>query len=279
MGLAARMGQYGEITFWILAYCTASTSMNILNKKAISAMPFPYFLSALQNLATLIMALIVAYLIAPHTGPPFDKTFGLKKKLDLDTLVKWTPAVLLFCLMLVSSLSAMHRVSVPTVLVCRSLTPMVTAALEIQFLGMRVGVRLWGAMGVILIGAICYCIQDFNPSFEGYVWLGINLVAAAGYHVYVKWAIGAVGLSTMDMVIYNNMLSLPLLLLSGLIFDNAGEMPATVGAMRFGDWVMVALSAIVAACISYTGFGLQAAVSATSATVVNHINKVRGANE
>merc|ERR1712216_458812 len=37
---------------------------------------------------------------------------------------------------------------------------------------------------------------------------------------------------------------------------------------------MVVLSSIVAACISYTGFGLQAAVSATSATVVNHINKV-----
>jgi len=137
-----------------------------------------------------------------------------------------------------------------------------------------VGLRLWGAMGVILLGAVCYCIQDFNPSIEGYTWLAINLVAAAGYHVYVKWAIGAVGLSTMDMVIYNNLLSLPLLLLSGLVFDNAGELPGVISSMGFGDWLMVALSSLVAACISYTGFGLQAAVSATSATVVNHINKV-----
>ena len=39
-------------------------------------------------------------------------------------------------------------------------------------------------------------------------------------------------------------------------------------------WLWVLLSLVVAGAISFTGFGLQAAVSATSATVVNHCNKV-----
>lgn len=39
-------------------------------------------------------------------------------------------------------------------------------------------------------------------------------------------------------------------------------------------WLWVGLSMLVGGMISFSGFGLQAVVSATSATVVNQINKV-----
>ena len=39
-------------------------------------------------------------------------------------------------------------------------------------------------------------------------------------------------------------------------------------------WLWVLLSLICAGFISFTGFGMQAMISATSSTVVNHINKV-----
>ena len=39
-------------------------------------------------------------------------------------------------------------------------------------------------------------------------------------------------------------------------------------------WLWVSLSLLCAGFISFTGFGMQAMISATSSTVVNHINKV-----
>tara|TARA_B110001452_G_scaffold156538_1_gene130345 strand:+ start:466 stop:612 length:147 start_codon:yes stop_codon:yes gene_type:complete len=47
----------------------------------------------------------------------------------------------------------------------------------------------------------------------------VNLIAAALYHVYVKFIIGEMNLSTMDMVLYNNAMSIPLLVVLGLLLD------------------------------------------------------------
>ena len=47
----------------------------------------------------------------------------------------------------------------------------------------------------------------------------VNLIAAALYHVYVKFIIGELNLSTMDMVLYNNAMSIPLLVVLGLLLD------------------------------------------------------------
>ena len=45
------------------------------------------------------------------------------------------------------------------------------------------------------------------------------MIAAAAYHVYVKKVINEVKMSTMDMVLYNNTMSIPLLIVAGLIVD------------------------------------------------------------
>ena len=44
-------------------------------------------------------------------------------------------------------------------------------------------------------------------------------MAAAAYHVYVKKVINEVKMSTMDMVLYNNAMSIPLLVVLGLLLD------------------------------------------------------------
>ena len=117
---------------WIAAYCIASSSMTILNKAAVQALPFAYWLCLMQNTATLGFMLLI-WLIVPRD----HAIFGFRVPASLRVLAHWTPAAALFCLMLVSSLSALSRVSVPTVLVFRSLTPLTTALLEWRLLGER----------------------------------------------------------------------------------------------------------------------------------------------
>ena len=48
---------------WIISYCIASSSMTILNKAAIKAFDFPYWLCTFQNLATLLVLAIIVNIV------------------------------------------------------------------------------------------------------------------------------------------------------------------------------------------------------------------------
>jgi drug/metabolite transporter (DMT)-like permease len=172
---------------------------------------------------------------------------------------------------------------VPTVLVFRSVTPLMTAILESAFLHERFALASWLAMAVILGGAVCYVVaSESGPdgghgddaSIKGYLWLSVNLAAAAAYHVYVKGVINHLAPSPTDMVLWNNTLSIPPLVLLAAALDRVGELPRAFGQLDTLGWLWVTASMLVASAIAFTGFGMQSALSATSATVVNHINKV-----
>ncbi len=82
-----------------------------------------------------------------------------------------------------------------------------------------------GSMLIILIGFFLYAAEDLSFSWIGYTWLGINVLATCAYplslfrlhlHIYtlyVKRCMKFISLGVMGMSYYNNMLSLPFLLL------------------------------------------------------------------
>merc|ERR1711988_826103 len=155
-----------------------------------------------------------------------------------------------------------------------ALTPLVTLLVEMRVLTITTSLKIWLSLLTILGGSICYVLAEVEGDLVGYVWLGVNLIAAALYHVYVKFIIGEMNLSTMDMVLYNNAMSIPLLVVLGLLLDNVADLPSGIVDVDGLAWLWVGMSMFVGGMISFSGFGLQAVVSATSATVVNQINKV-----
>merc|ERR1712166_55740 len=257
-----------EMLTWIVCYCIASSSMTILNKAAINAFNYPFWLCTLQNLATLlVLALIVA------VAPKGHKIFGLRVQYSNKVALTWTPAAILFCTMLVSAMCAMQTMSVTTVLVTRSLTPLVTLILEARVLGVSASLKIWMSLISILGGSVFYCMAEIEGTLIGYIWLGVNLLAASAYHVYVKKVTNDLNLSTMDMVLYNNVMSIPLLVAIGIVADDTAHLAHGFSSMDGLAWLWVILSLICAGFISFTGFGMQAMISATSSTVVNHIKR------
>ncbi|KAL1507177.1 hypothetical protein AB1Y20_008028 [Prymnesium parvum] len=158
--------------------------------------------------------------------------------------------------------------------VSMSLTPHLSAILEIIFFKSRISMRTWAALIVILLGAVMFVIS--NPSLYaigGYLFAFANLASAAAYAVYVKFVINTIKPSTMDLVLYNNLLSLPLLL-AFMWIDDITTIPKAFASISAEGWVWVGLSILVAASISFAGFGLQAAVTATTNTVCQHCSKM-----
>ena len=78
----------------------------------------------------------------------------------------------------------------------------------------------------------------------------------------------------MDLMMWNNSLSLPILLALGVLLDNPFGLLETLPLVSRSGWFAVNASFLVAGLIAFSGFLLQAAVSPTTATVVNHLTKV-----
>ena len=266
----ARATADGQKVFAVCFYAFASVSMTLVNKGAVKAIPFPYFLCLIQNALTIVIALFVALVLAPG----HDK-LGLKLKITQAVLITWMPALILFVLMLISSMSAMKYLAVPSVLVFRALTPLATAAFSMCLLENSIPSKAeWASLAVIVVGAACYLAADPSFSLYGYAWMLLNLFAAALYHVYVKRCINKLTPSTMDLVLLNNVLSIPIFLLLGATIDDPVGLVQQLQHVSLGGWLAVLGSCIVAGLIAFSGFFLQAAVSPTTATVINHLTKV-----
>jgi len=255
--------------------------MNILNKFASRALPATITLVIIQNAFSLLVAIAVGM-----NAPAGHKVYAFKQPLTVEIAIKWLPAVCLFTAMLVCSMYTLKLTSVATAIVVRSLTPHFTAIFDMIFFSRFISLRTWAALFAILGGAVLFLMSGHMYAFAVYFWPFANLLCAASYAVYVKFVINTIKPSTMDLVLYNNLMSLPLLLcFIWLDFLNAKDGCSSIGscfetiAGDFGDmsgleWMWVLLSMGVAGTISFAGFGLAGAVTATTATVCQHSSKI-----
>ena len=257
----ARATADGQKVFAVCFYAFASVSMTLVNKGAVKAIPFPYFLCLIQNALTVVIALFVALVLAPG-----HEKLGLKLQITKAVLITWMPALILFVLMLTSSMSAMKYLAVPSVLVFRALTPLATAAFAMCLLENSIPSKAeWASLAVIVVGAACYLAADPSFSLYGYAWMLLNLFAAALYHVYVKRCINKLTPSTMDLVLLNNVLSIPIFLLLGATIDDPVGLVQQLQHVSLGGWLAVLGSCIVAGLIAFSGLvTLAQAVDAMS---------------
>jgi len=261
--------EHSIVAVSIVGYAFSSVAMTLINKAAVKAFQYPYWLSMLQNATTLVFAVVIGTVFLPHSD-----RFGFRLKVDPSVLRVWMPAVTMFVAMLISSLSAMEYISVPSVLVFRSVTPLVTSCVAVPVLGTIPSASEWYSLLLIFVGALSYLIADPDFSLPGYAWMVVNLVAASAYHVYVKSVINQLKPSTMDLVLWNNLLSLPIIFGLGMLLDHPTSAATDLGRISLGGWIAVSSSFVVAGCIAFSGFLLQANVSPTTATVINHLVKV-----
>ena len=105
-------------------------------------------------------------------------------------------------------------------------------------------------------------------------WAADHVYARGSTAWQVKSIINSVKPSTMDLVLWNNSLSLPLLVVLGLLLDDPAGLIASIPSISAHGWLVVIVSFVLAGQIAFAGFMLQAVVSPTSATLINHMVKV-----
>lgn len=104
--------------------------------------------------------------------------------------------------------------------VFKNLTIIIIAVGEERLFSSKITGLMWVSFGMMMLGSIIGGFNDLTFNAVGYFWMALNSASNAAYLLYMKGAIKAIGFSDFDSVFYNNVLSLPILIVLSFIFED-----------------------------------------------------------
>jgi GDP-mannose transporter len=256
----------GDVIFAVVFYSLCSSSMLVVNKLAMKALPAPALVSVTQ--------LIIA--------SAFIGGIGLTGLAEVDGIA-WAKVkpfslfVLAFATGLYANMKALAATSVGTIIVFRACCPISVALAEFLFMGREFPApRSLLALGIVMGGAYTYVSMDSQFQLNGiaaYFWVGVWYVLICFQMAYGKALEGNVKLSMWGRVLYTNLLSVPATIGLGLFLgDFEPDKLAVEITPEAVFWVL--LSSVIGIAIGYSGWLCRSVCSATSYTLVGVINKV-----
>lgn len=240
----------------------------IINKYAITKFSYPGLLTALQYLTSVAGVWSLGKLGFLYHDP-----------FNFQTAKKFAPAALVFYLAIFTNTHLLKHANVDTFIVFRSLTPLLVAIADTTFRKQPCPSKLtFLSLVIILGGALGYVVTDSGFTLTAYSWAVAYLVTITTEMVYIKHMVTNLGLNTWGFVLYNNLLSLIMAPVFGIL---TGEHLLVFKAIesRGQSWfeldafVAVSLSCVFGLLISFFGFAARKAVSATAFTVTGVVNK------
>lgn len=256
----------GEAWASVIAYSLSSGSMLLVNKMALVHFPLPSVLSSVQLLFTALVSLALVRNKITSMSYSKTKTYGMY--------------CLAFVASIYSNMRALQYSNVETIVVFRACAPMAIAWLDYFFLERELpSRRSIGALTLLCTGAIGYVANDaaFNlRGVEAYSWVGLYFLLVCFQMTYGKQISNNVSVgSPWESVLYTNVMSLPLMLLLGLLSGESAhslrDVPTSTDAAK---WPLVLGSCLVGTSINYTGWWCRSQLSATSYALVGVVNKV-----
>ena len=156
---------------------TASTSMVLLNKAALSSFGFgaPTALLLFQCTICTLAALCVGLSGYSHLEKP-----------SWRLLRQWAPVNVLFVGMVWSSVFALRDLGVPMVTVLKNLTNLFTLCGDLFLFGRVYGRGVWATLALMALSALCGAATDLGFSAAGYAWQIANCAFTSAYSLALR---------------------------------------------------------------------------------------------
>jgi len=213
----------------ILAYCLASISMTVVNKYVVSGDQWNlmFFYLAIQSIVCTVAILISKQLGLVKTLAPFDT--GKAKR--------WFPISLLLVGMIYTGAKALQYLSVPVYTIFKNLTIIVIAYGEVLWFGGSVTPLTLLSFGLMVLSSVIAAWADIQAVIDGvghsleasaalstlnagYAWMGMNVFCSASFVLGMRKVIKTMGFKDWDTMFYNNLLTIPVLILASLFLED-----------------------------------------------------------
>lgn len=278
----------------VVCYCIASIMMTVVNKFVVSGRQFnmTFFLLSLQSIVCVVCVLTV-------------KKLGIISFRDFDSKDArvWFPISALLVSVIYTGSKSLQYLSIPIYTIFKNLTIILIAYGEVLWFNGRITRLTMVSFLLMVLSSILAAWVDVNSAVEstgdlstplvgvsvalvsdtlrklnfGYFWMLLNCLTSAAYVLLMRKRIKATGFSDWDSMFYNNLLSIPVLLLFSVLVEDWGSenlirnFPAeTRNVLLFA----IAFSGAAAVGISYSTAWCVRTTSSTTYSMVGALNKL-----
>jgi GDP-mannose transporter len=194
----------------------------------------------------------------------------------------WLPVNAIFVGMIGTSFWALKGLNVAMVTVLKNLTNLFTIGGDFWFYGRTYGAGIWACMALMLLSALCGAFTDLTFNAWGYFWQMVNCAFTAAYSLYMRGAMDRVVAVTSDgkklgefsMVFYNNVLSLPFLVILMVVTGEGRRVWTEPDLNNPAFMTVAAASGVLGILISFTSLWFMSTTTPTIYSLVGSLNKI-----
>ncbi|WVZ61130.1 hypothetical protein U9M48_011050 [Paspalum notatum var. saurae] len=255
-----------------ICYCIASCSMILLNKVVLSSYNFDAGISLMlyQNFICVVILLILELFRVIST-----------EKLTWKLIKVWIPVNLIFIGMLVTGMYSLKYINVAMVTILKNMTNIITAVGEIYIFRKGQNKKVWAALFLMIVSAVCGGITDLSFHLVGYTWQILNCFLTAGYSLMLRRLMDTAKQSTksgslneVSMVLLNNALSIPFALILVVIFNEWEYVYQAEVIREPMFWVVATASGLLGLAISFSSVWFLHQTGPTTYSLVGSLNKI-----
>lgn len=249
------------LSMGIFVFC--SISMMVTNKLAITAFPYESTLTALQ-MAVAVLLLLCSAFRSIHIG-------------SLKDVLRWSMVAPFFAGMLLTNMLALKHCTLTLVIVCKTMSPIVTLMVESFYAKVQVNLQMVASLLIMLLGAVLYTRELKVEHLVGVRWLTVNVSFSVLTRLLQRrlLANNRIDISKSGCSLISNALGiLPLILTAYLTGElEADAAPQKLTSLSNLDMFSIIVSCVVGLGINYTTIWCQSLISATSMLVLINANR------
>ncbi|CAI4061091.1 hypothetical protein SUVZ_05G1110 [Saccharomyces uvarum] len=270
----------------ILSYCASSILMTVTNKFVVNRDNFSmnFVMLFVQSLVcTLALCILRAVGVAKF------------RSLNRTDVKSWFPISFLLVLMIYTSSKSLQYLDVPIYTIFKNLTIILIAYGEIIFFGGKVTSMELSSFFMMVLSSVVATLGDqqamaiklspledldqdlvesttfvLNP---GYLWMFTNCISSALFVLIMRKRIRLTNFKDYDTMFYNNILALPLLIVSSIIMEDWSADNLSMNLSPDSLTAMI-ISGLASVGISYCSGWCVRVTSSTTYSMVGALNKL-----
>lgn len=181
-----------------------------------------------------------------------------------------------------TSFYALRGLGVAMITVLKNLTNFLVIFGDLYFFNKRYSMGVWATLFLMLASALCSAATDLAFDAHGYAWQMVNNVFTAAYSLMLRWVITQMNIIThrsggtdeLGMVVYNNLLSIPMIFVLIFVTGEAWRLDKEVALTHWGFQLAAVTSAVIGFWISVASMWFLSCTTATTFSLVGSLNKI-----
>ncbi|KAH9810847.1 hypothetical protein DFH28DRAFT_902049 [Melampsora americana] len=282
----------------VISYCAASILMTVVNKFVVSGHHF-----TMNFLLLTIQSAVCVTCVA------LSKSLKLinYREFDLSDAKRWFPISFLLVIVIYTGSKALQFLSIPVYTIFKNLTIILIAYGEVLWFGGHVSGLTLVSFALMVLSSLVAAWSDISSAIflspvtatalaaatseqvhqsdyselvkkhAGYLWMLINCLASAAYVLAMRKRIKLTSFKDWDTMFYNNLLSIPVLVIFSFLFEDWSQVSLTENFPIEGRTFLLAamgFSGAAAVFISYTTAWCVRTTSSTTYSMVGALNKL-----